>query len=267
MLITGINGIITRVDRTIAEPTMTYSVQSTPHLVLQTQNSPVSIHSGNGKSVVIKATTHMGLFTSDTTTKNVITYQHDNTINVKTLEKTLFSLFGNGDAYVALDITVPSNSDVQIVGSGDIVINAVNGQVAANIGDGNIEVEHVNGSINLHTHAGNITANDASGQIALDTTHGDIKATDTHLTANSNINTMAGNVTFNGTLDPHGSYTIHSNAGNVNVTLPADGTVAVQASVTQGNLTNAFDHADTNGDASSRVHISSDAGNVTVSKQ
>lgn len=227
----GVRAFGTSVQQTTAEPTLSYTVPATPHLVLHTEGGDVQIHGGSGNTIIIKATKHSGIFGSDSSKTDVSASRNGDTVDVTTQVENHFFLFSNEQSYVSLDITVPANCDIQL-----------------NSAAGNVDIEDVNGHAALHTDAGNITMINAN------------------LTGTSSAISDAGNITFNGSLDARGSYTFNTKAGNIDVTLPGNDAVNLHTQTQIGNVDNEF--GSSAGSApQAPVTISASTGNITIHKQ
>lgn len=231
VLVLGVRAAGIDVQQTTVEPTLSYTVPATPHLVLHTEGGDVQIHGGSGNSIIIKATKHSGLFGSDSSKTDVSASQNGDTVDVTTQVENHFFLFGNEQSYVSLDITVPSNCDIRL-----------------NSAAGNVDIEDVNGQAALHTDAGNITMIDAN------------------LSGTSSAISDAGNITFSGSLDARGSYTFRTNAGNIDLTLPGNDAVNLHPQALVGNVDNEFGSS-AGSPPQAPVSINTNTGNITIHKQ
>lgn len=135
------------------------------------------------------------------------------------------SIFSNHNNSVAIVITLPPSINT---GGTPVVLNG--GSTVSNVTSvGNVTITGLNGVLNVKNDIGNITVQHAM------------------LSPGSTLETGTGNVTFNGTLDTaSGSssnqsiYTIQSEAGNLDVTLPANINVTLDAYTNAGNITSDF---------------------------
>ncbi len=135
------------------------------------------------------------------------------------------SIFGNHNNSVDIVITLPPSVNT---GSTPVVLNG--GSTVSNVTSvGNVTITGLNGVLNVKNDIGNITVQHAM------------------LSPGSMLGTGTGNVTFNGALNTaSGSssnqsiYTIQSEAGNLDVTLPASINVTLDAYTNAGNITTDF---------------------------
>ncbi|MEO8973971.1 MAG: hypothetical protein ABI406_20475 [Ktedonobacteraceae bacterium] len=134
-------------------------------------------------------------------------------------------IFGNHNNSVDIVITLPPNVNT---GGTPVVLNG--GSTISNVTSvGNVTITGLNGVLNIKNDIGNVTVQNAI------------------LSPGSTLGTGTGNVTFNGTLDTaSGSssnqsiYTIQSESGNLDVTLPASINVTLDAYTNSGNITSDF---------------------------
>ncbi len=90
--------------------------------------------------------------------------------------------------------------------------------------------------LDLHTNAGSIDVYNVRGQVKLHSHAGSISAAQTTLTGNASFQTNAGAITFAGTLIAEASYRFQTNAGPVDLTLPANSAFHVDAKTDVGSL-------------------------------
>lgn len=135
------------------------------------------------------------------------------------------SIFGNHNNSVDIVVTLPPS-----VNTGGTPVALNGGSTVSNVTSvGNVTITGLNGDLNAKDDIGNITVQNAM------------------LSPGSTLETGTGNVTFNGTLDTtSGSssnqsiYTIQSEAGNLNVTLPASINVTLDVYTNSGNISSDF---------------------------
>lgn len=136
------------------------------------------------------------------------------------------TIFSNHDDSVSIVIALPQS--VNSSGS-PVVLNG--GTPIGNITSvGNVTINGLNGVLNVKNDIGNITVQNAT------------------LSPGSMLETGTGNVTFNGSVNTAAGsssnqsiYTLQSEAGNLNVTLPATINVTLDAYTNSGNITSEFD--------------------------
>ena len=149
-----------------------------------------------------------------------------------TQEMQLTSDFGNVsfDKGTAGKLTVSTKS-----GSIDITSVSVSDALAAINGFGDIHLEQVEaGSYDIQTDSGSILVDGAQGAVKAVTGFGNITI---HNAENATIqlNTKSGAVDFEGSLG-EGPHTVHSDFGNIELSLPADSALNVDLQTQFGNI-------------------------------
>jgi hypothetical protein len=101
-------------------------------------------------------------------------------------------------------------------------------------------------SLDVEAPVGNITVDGLSGLLTILGGTGNVMVSNSALTTNSQINTSQGNVTFNGFLilptgtNPSAHYFIRSEQGVLDVTLPSNTNVTLDANTNVGTITSDF---------------------------
>lgn len=136
------------------------------------------------------------------------------------------TIFSTHNSSVSIVISLPQSVNG---GSAPVVLNG--GSATSNITSvGNVTLNGLNGVLNVKNDIGNITVQNAT------------------LSPGSTLETGTGNVTFNGSMNTSAGsssnqsiYTLQSESGNLNVTLPASINVTLDAYTNSGNITSDFD--------------------------
>ncbi len=188
---------------TITE-THTFDVSMQPKIAIRNDFGAIRVHSGGEDQQVVIQTTKSSFGPLGNPARASIFYEQNkekNRINVKA--KTGWHLLAKHQ--IDFDITLPRQSDLDIrTDAGTIVISGVNGVM------------------NCHSDAGSV------------------KVMDAMLRGDSRLKTDAGTVRFDGSLDPHGSYTMTTDAGSVSVTLPAHASFKLDAKTDVGSINSDF---------------------------
>jgi hypothetical protein len=112
--------------------------------------------------------------------------------------------------------------------------------------------------LNVELAVGDVHIQGLNGMLVVENEAGNITVERTTLTNGSSLRTVNGQVTFNGTLDTRPVaggrplFQIHSEVGQLNVTLPASTAVVVDAYVNSGKIVSAFP-----------IQVSTNAGSAT----
>ncbi len=96
-----------------------------------------------------------------------------------------------------------------------------------------------NENLTLTTTDGSITVNGVNGQMTLQSSNGDITANNDVLTGSSSLSSNNGGVAFSGSIDA-GNYQFHSTNGSVDLTLPSNSNLQVNASTSSGSINSDF---------------------------
>lgn len=142
-------------------------------------------------------------------------------------------------------ITVPGNANLQLrTASGDISVDNTSGSMTLKTSSGNIRTANDTfaGHTVLNTTSGDIrSTNDTfSSDANLSTTSGDISMDQDTLNGSAKVNDTSGNIDFNGTFASSNasntSYQFTTVSGDINVGLPSNANVTVQADTTSGSI-------------------------------
>jgi hypothetical protein len=178
-----------------------FSVGIHPTIVINDNFGTIQVQAGSTNTVTFNPTQEDNDF-GNTPQINYDPSPDGNTITVTVVDNGFDSFGPEG---VNLDVTVPANANLQIkAGPGDIDVSGV------------------------------------SGQMSLETGSGSIDATQDTLSGQSTLNTERGGITLDSSLDPHGSYRLQTGPGDIEVTLPGNTSVHVDATTGSGDITSDF---------------------------
>jgi hypothetical protein len=251
-----------------------FQVGALPSIIIHGQGAHVTIVSGHDGSVLVQTDSNGSLQgTAGTQYVQSHSAAGADLITVTTAV-----------AYSNYHVTVPTSSQVQIkLLEGTISVDGVRGVIITNE-SGDRNVAHVHGSINVVTSSGNVAVRNVQGAATMKTTNGSIKATNIRgpvdaqaqsgdvtiqqatLSGNSTLQTTYGSVNFTGTLDVQGTDTLKTQSGNVNLTLPANTFFQLQATTSNGTVTNAFKTSRVVGKRYARLIINIGTGSAFIQK-
>ncbi len=136
----------------------------------------------------------------------------------------------NFDKGSARSLTVKTQS-----GQVKLVSLNVSGDLKAEGGFGEIDLQQVKaGSYDLSTESGSVTLDGAQGAVKVATGFGNISITQAE-NASLDLNTQSGTIEFEGSLG-EGPHTIHSDFGEITLSLPTDSAVNVDLQTEFGNI-------------------------------
>lgn len=247
-------------------PAHTFTLTGKDSLHVTSTHGDVHIHQGNTNTIVVTATKHTPIIGNLGDNLKVDYSQNGNTINVQVEGSSAGLLFNS--AWIDLDITVPSTSDVDIYNSsGDVTVSDINGQIKAETGSGDIKVTNVQGTTTLETGSGDIEIDGIEGTANIQTGSGDVDFEDARLQGKSILHTGSGDIRFDGSLNTNGDYTFESGSGDINVTLPADSALQFSVHSDSDDVENDFNTASVGDGPRAPVSIHSGSGDININKR
>jgi DUF4097 and DUF4098 domain-containing protein YvlB len=181
---------------------------------------PIDASSGYGE-VVVDGATEQG--TAQSTSGNV---------SVKAAAGPVKLTSGYGT------ITIEGAAEVEAdTKSGDIAVKGATGAVRAKSGYGKVAVEQAPAGATLESSSGDIRIRSAQGPVKLISGYGQIDAEVAGAVINAS--TRSGEIRVQGRL-ADGEHGLHSNYGNVTLTLPADSQFRLDARTKYGRVTTGF---------------------------
>ena len=279
MAVALVHGLVNSSTSGSRQITKTFLVGAHPLLMINGRHSNVDVHSGSAGSITMQIQAHNSGALLDAGTELRANQALDNQgydrLNVTT-----------SPAYEDVDyiVTAPAAARVQVaVDSGAIVVNGVSG-ASVDTGSGGLDIANVRGPVNVRTDSGDITArningamtiagesgsvriSDVTGSLSATTQSGDVIAQDANLHGQSALKTTNGSVRFAGTLATQGSYTMETSSGDVDVMLPANAALQLNASTASGSVYNAFGSSITGGPSRAQLSATVMHGSVTIEK-
>jgi DUF4097 and DUF4098 domain-containing protein YvlB len=232
-----------------AATTQTFAVSGVPTVRITSQAGNIEVVRGDAAAVTVAATKHARARThadAENTLRqiSVNVTQNGNVVAVQvSMPETLGFGFLIGDRNVDLTVTVPAQANLE-----------------ARLNAGNVDVRDITGTVTIANDAGNLTLDNVS------------------LAGVSTLSDHAGNVDVAGTLQAGASLDARTNAGNVTAALPAATAAHLDARTHAGSIqvdatwpipvSRTFSSASASGDLrpnpSSRLTLSTDAGNITL---
>lgn len=244
------------------QPAQVLNVKDHPHLIITDPGGNVTIHTGAVGQVIVQANNHDDGWRHGRQEAPQVLQPDANDITINTMGRE--GPFGDrGDT--ELDVTVPSNADVQInATSGDVNVDGVNGNVVVNGGSGDVNLQNVQGQVTVGTNSGSINIDHASGSLNVTSSSGSIDLGDANMSGKSQLFSDSGTINVNGTLDPAGAYSITTNSGDINVSLPSDSSFTLDAH-TNGTFSTDFSTKQV-GNGQDPLTVKSETGNITINK-
>src|SRR5450631_643094 len=211
-----------------------FNVSNRAHVRVVTNDGSVSISTGETKEVELRVE-YKGYEINKTL--HIDAHQQGDEIEVtaRAVGKLHFSLSATTKLHI--EIRMPKDGDLQVeTGDGSIRANGVTGTIDLHSGDGSVTATSLNGTVRLRTGDGSIDASNLEGQCEAVSGDGRIR-----LSGRFDIlNARSGD----GSIDVgalHGSklesgWNISSGDGSIEVALPIDLPVEIDASTGDGNI-------------------------------
>jgi hypothetical protein len=244
-----------------------------PSVTIQEYSGNITIHAGGAGSMLIKGTDGQNAAPIRVTQAKGQRGRDAITITPEPISK-----------HVNYDVTVPGSTQVQIViasgsisidgvkqvsidtTSGNLVVKDVSGSVRAHTQNGDITVQNITGPMDIVTVNGSIRGNTIQGQLKAMTQNGDIVLQQAMLSGQSSMKTEYGSIRFTGTLDARGKYTMGTQSGDVELTLPMGAAFQLYGNTRTGTISNEFGNNTTGSAPYAQILVNTQSGSVRVNK-
>jgi DUF4097 and DUF4098 domain-containing protein YvlB len=165
-----------------------------------------------------------------------------------------------------IEVRMPKDADLQVrTGDGSIKANNLSGTIDLHSGDGALSVGSLKGSVRLHTGDGSIEASEMDGKCDASSGDGRIRLSGRFdvLSARSGDGSVSVDALHGSKLDS--SWSISSGDGSIEVALPADLPVNIDASTGDGHISSDIPITMEGMISKSRVHGKMNGGGSTLS--
>lgn len=256
-----------------AAGTMTFQVGAHPLIEITGDSGSVNVHD-SGAGVVIVRTSGAGSGPVATYRLSRGAQGHD-LIAIATK---------SGVANVNYDVTMPSSAQIHItINSGSIAVDGAAGATVASQ-SGSIAIYNVQGPVKARTISGDIAAYTVTGQMVIETENGsitisggkeqlkaitqngDISVSASTLNGQSVLQTNYGSIHFAGSIDSHGTYTMKTLSGDIDLMLPTSAAFQLAATTKSGSVQNAFGSNSVGNPPRAQVTIIVGSGSININK-
>jgi DUF4097 and DUF4098 domain-containing protein YvlB len=210
----------------------TFSVSAKPHLALSADNARLTVTPGTASQVSVRVTTTNRRIPDDV---RIVESQSGNEIKVEV--KQAHRLFDLGRGSVIVDVTVPSEADLDLnTGNGRISLGAITGNLRVGTGNGRVEASGPHGTLYVRTGNGQITATGLDGSLDAHTGNGSVHVSGRFdaLRAESGHGQVEATVLAGSKMTS--AWEVHSGVGSVTVRLPANFSAELDSSTGVGHI-------------------------------
>jgi hypothetical protein len=226
----------------------TVSTRATVHV--NTNDGSVRVTTGDAKQVEIHVD-YRGY--EEGKTLHIESHQTGDVIEFTARAAPMWGPFGLRDLHI--EVRLPKDSDLKVeTGDGEIHASGLSGNIDLSSGDGNMSVSAMSGVLRLHTGDGGIDGSDLDGQCDAVSGDGHIKLSGRFdvLKAKSGDGKIAINAARGSKVES--SWSVQSGDGEIEVALPSDLPVTVDASTGDGHVSSDIPITVSGSIAKSRVH-------------
>lgn len=228
-------------------PPQSFVVNGRTDLILDNTFGAIRIHRGPVNGVEVRATRYYNSLLPGHPTYPLNITQQENQIRVNPQAGQTFMVFSI--ERVDLDITTPEESDVRIhTEAGSVAIDGIRGQARIQTNAGTIDVMNASllGNSTAHTNAGTINMQDV------------------HLEGGARVETNAGTITFRGSLQTGNRYSFETNAGTIDMALPAKAAFVLDARTDLGTVNNQFGVSSVGASDQAMLYLHTNLGTINV---
>jgi|SRR5580704_4651715 len=232
----------------------------TPQVVIDDAGSRVNVGVSNDGLVHVRDLTQMrgAIFSRSTYPQLRVTRTADG-VRIERSARQYFSVDLFGFSAEAIQVKVPSGSHVQIARCSGADVNGITGGVNVQSQDGHITLSDLRGTVDASSDEGYLTATNVRGdRLAMESSDGHLALADvavgslvarTHegrIEANNltiagarpdaTLHSDDGPLRVTGSFGPNGSYEVSTDDGSVNLRVPQDSDLAIDASTGDGRI-------------------------------
>jgi len=242
--------------------TKTYTVSNRANVHVDTDDGSVVVTTGDTKQVEFRVE-YQG-YTLDKSL-HIDSSQHGDEVELTARIPHGFHISLGTMRRLHIEVRMPKDADLDVrTGDGSIKANNVSGTVDLHSGDGSISVSSLKGSVRIHTGDGSIEASEMDGKCDASSGDGRIRLSGRFdvLSAKSGDGSVVVEALHGSKLDS--SWSITSGDGGIDVALPPDLPVNIEASSGDGRISTDIPITMEGVISKSRVHGKMNGGGSTL---
>jgi hypothetical protein len=244
------------------EYTKSFTVSNRASVHVDTNDGSVIVTTGDSKQVEFRVE-YQGYVLNKSL--EIDSNQHGDEVELVARIPRGFHIISLGIRKLHIEVRMPKDADLRVrTGDGSIKANDVSGTIDLHSGDGALTVGSLKGAVRLHTGDGSIEASDLDGKCDASSGDGRIRLSGRFdvLSAKSGDGGVAVEALHGSKLDS--SWSISSGDGSIEVALPADLPVNIDASTGDGHISTDIPITMEGKISKSRVHGKMNGGGSTL---
>ena len=242
--------------------TKTYTVSNRANVRVETDDGSVTVTTGDTKEVEFRVE-YQG-YTLDKSL-HIDSSQHGDEVELVARIPHGFHISFGTMHRLHVEVRMPKDADLQVrTGDGAVKVNNVSGTIDLHSGDGAISGSSLKGSVRIHTGDGSIEASDLDGKCDASSGDGRIRLSGRFdvLSAKSGDGSVVVEALRGSKLDS--SWSVTSGDGSIDVALPPDLPVNIEASSGDGHISTDIPITMEGVISKSRVHGKMNGGGSTL---
>src|SRR6266699_2760129 len=217
-------------NQAVQLPVQSFEVIGKQDLIVDNPFGAIRIHRGSANAVEVRGTRYYSSLFPSRPSYPLNATQQGNQVRVEVWNPQARRSFSLGDfGRIDLDITIPESSDVHVQSDASA-----------------ITVDGIQGHAFIRTNAGTIDVKNAS------------------LASQSFVHTNAGTISFSGSVNPGGDYSFETNAGTIDMALPAGTAFILDAKTDVGTVSNQFGNNYAGEGPRATLHLRTHLGTISV---
>ena len=237
-------------NQAVQLPMQSFEVSGQQDLIVDNPFGAIRIHRGSANTVEVRGTRYYSTLFPSRPSYPLNATQQGNQVRVEVWNPQARRSFSLGDfGRIDLDVTVPESSNVHVRSDAST-----------------ITVDGIQGHAFIRTNAGTIDVRNASlaGQSFVHTNAGTINVQNVKLEGNARMESNAGTISFSGSINPGCEYSFETNAGTVDMALPAGTPFILDAKTNLGTVSNLFGNTYASEGPRATLHLRTNLGTISV---